>query len=163
MARRPLLTWHVGSTTAREELNPNQMEEEFEIVYVDKPAWDIIGQGISDYNEQQAGDDKGQSLCFVLRGPDQAVLGGVIGATYWNWFSLDLMWIKEELRGRGYGHRLLTLAEDEARRRGAEYAHLDTFSFQAPEFYKQHGYEVFGELQDFPPGQQRYFLRKRLS
>jgi len=29
-------------------------------------------------------------------------------------------------------------------------------------FYKQHGYQVFGELQDFPPGHQRYFLTKQL-
>jgi ribosomal protein S18 acetylase RimI-like enzyme len=86
----------------------------------------------------------------------------VIGATYWDWFSIDLIWVKEELRGRGYGHRLLTLAENEARQRGAKNAHLDTFSFQAPSFYKQHGYQVFGELADFPPGHQRYFLRKQL-
>jgi hypothetical protein len=39
---------------------------------------------------------------------------------------------------------------------------LDTFSFQAPDFYKQHGYQVFGELQDFPSGHQRYYLKKQL-
>ncbi|HSJ52854.1 MAG TPA: GNAT family N-acetyltransferase, partial [Anaerolineae bacterium] len=90
------------------------------------------------------------------------VVGGVIGATFWDWFYINLMWIKEELRGRGYGHQLLTLAEDKARERGARHAYLDTFSFQAPDFYKQHGYEVFGELQDFPPGHQRYFMTKEL-
>jgi GNAT superfamily N-acetyltransferase len=36
----------------------------------------------------------------------------------WGWLHLDLMWVKEELRGRGYRHRLLTRAEEEARRRG---------------------------------------------
>ena len=72
------------------------------------------------------------------------------------------MWIKEEFRGRGFGHQLLTLAEQEARQRGAEYAYLDTFSFQAPGFYKKHGYEVFGELNNFPPGHRRYFLSKQL-
>ena len=139
------------------------MDEEYQIVYLDEPAWGIIGPGISHYNAQQAGDDKVQSLCFVLRAPDQEIVGGAIGATYWNWFHLDLMWIREELRGRGYGHRLLTLAEEEARRRGAKKVYLDTFSFQAPNFYKQHGYQVFGELQDFPPGHQRYFLTKELK
>ncbi len=140
----------------------NQMSEEYEIVYLDKPEWGIIGPAIHEYNIQQAGEDNGKQLCFVLRAPDQTVVGGVIGATHWDWFHLDLMWVKEELRGRGYGHRLLTAAEEEARQRGAKHVYLDTFSFQAPAFYKSHGYEVFGELRDFPPGHQRYFLTKQL-
>ena len=141
------------------------MDEEYQIVYVAKPEeseWKAIGQGIRQYNTQQAGDHHYQVFCFVLRGPDEAIVGGVIGETYWDWFHLDLLWVKEELRGRGYGHRLLTLAEEEARKRGARNVHLDTFSFQAPDFYKRHGYQVFGELQDFPAGYQRYFLTKRL-
>jgi GNAT superfamily N-acetyltransferase len=138
------------------------MEEEYQIDYVDQPEWGVIGPAIHHYNIQQAGDDHGQSLCFVVRGPDQEIAGGVIGATHWGWLHVDLMWVKEELRGRGYGHRLLALAEQEARQRGATHAYLDTFSFQAPGFYKQHGYRVFGELPDFPPGHQRYYLTKEL-
>ena len=138
------------------------MNKEYRIVSVDKPEWGIIGGGISNYNKEQAGEDNAQTLCFVLYAPDQEIVGGVIGATYWDWLYIDLMWIKEELRGRGYGHRLLTLAEDKARQRGAKKAYLDTFSFQAPEFYEQHGYAVFGALEDFPPGHQRYFFTKQL-
>jgi GNAT superfamily N-acetyltransferase len=141
------------------------MDEEYQIVYVDDPeqsAWGIIGRGVGNYNRQQVGDNQFQRLCFVLRAPDQAIAGGVIGETYWDWLYVDLLWVKDELRGRGYGHRLLTLAEQEARKRGAKNAYLDTFSFQAPDFYKQHGYQVFGELHDFPPGHQRYFLTKQL-
>jgi len=138
------------------------MEEKYEIVYVDNPAWEIIGGGISDYNTQQAGDDQGKNLCFVLRSPDLEIVGGVIAATYWDWLYINLMWIEEELRGRGYGQQLLMLAEEEGRKRGAKQAYLDTFSFQAPGFYKKYGYEVFGELHDFPPGHQRYFLTKQL-
>jgi len=138
------------------------MNEEYQIYYVDKPEWGIIGGGISQYNKQQAGDDQGQNLCFVLRAPDDEVVGGVIGAIFWDWLYIDLMWIKEDLRGLGYGHRLLELAEEEARKRGAKNAYLDTFSFQAPEYYKKRGYKVFGELKDFPQGHQRYFLSKEL-
>lgn len=128
------------------------MEEKYEIVYIDEPAWEIIGGGITDYNTQQAGDDQGKNLCFVLRSPDQEIVGGVIGATYWDWLYINLMWIKDELRGHGYGQQLLMLAEEEGRKRGARQVYLDTFSFQAPGFYKKYGYEVFGELHDFPPG-----------
>lgn len=138
------------------------MDEAYQIEYVEKPEWSTIGQGIRNYNTRQAGDDHHQNLCFVLRAADQEIVGGIIGATHWEWLHIDLMWVKAELRGRGYGHRLLTLAEEEARKRGAKHVYLDTFSFQAPEFYKQYGYSVFGELPDFPRGHQRYYLTKQL-
>jgi GNAT superfamily N-acetyltransferase len=138
------------------------MTGDYQIVYVDKPEWAVIGGGINDYNTQQAGDDRAQTLCFVLQGPDREVLGGVIGVTFWDWLHLDLMWIQEEHRGRGYGRRLLEMAEAEARQRGATNAFLDTFSFQAPGFYERFGYEVFGELPQFPSGHTRFFLRKEL-
>ena len=138
------------------------MNEEYSITSVDQPEWDIIGGGINDYNQQQAGAAHAQRICFVLKGPDQGIVGGVIAVTYWDWLYVDLMLIKEELRSRGYGHRLLTLAEDKARQHGAKHVYLDTFSFQAPDFYKKHGYHVFGELKDFPAGHTRYFMTKDL-
>jgi ribosomal protein S18 acetylase RimI-like enzyme len=161
---RIYLAWHDLSKSTRKEFN-KAMDEEYQIVYVDEPeqsAWGIIGQGLNKYNKQQAGDDKAQRLCFALMGPGQVIAGGVIGAIYWDWLYIDLMWVKDDLRGRGFGHHLLTLVEDEGRQRGAKNAYLDTFSFQAPDFYKQHGYQVFGELQNFPPGHHRFFLTKRL-
>lgn len=141
------------------------MDKEYEIVYVDKPeeaAWGIIGKGLQNFNVQQAGEEKFQRLCFALRSPDQEIAGGALGEIYWDWFHLDLMWIKDELRGLGYGHRLLLAIEDEARKCGAKNVFLDTFSFQAPQFYIQHGYRVFGELAGFPSGHQRLFLTKGL-
>ena len=138
------------------------MTEEVKIVSVEKPEWAIIGGGIHNYNIQQAGDDHGQTMCFVIQRPDEEVVGGVIAATHWDWLYIDLMWIKDEFRGLGYGRRLLGLAEEKARELGAKNAYLDTFSFQALDFYRKHGYQVFGELKDFPAGHQRYYLKKQL-
>lgn len=141
------------------------MTEEYQIAYVEKPedsAWGIIGHGISDYNDQQAGDQNAQQICYCVFGPDQEIVGGVLGAIFWDWLYIDLMWIKDGLRGRGFGRQLLTLIEDEGRRRAARFAHLDTFSFQAPGFYQKHGYRVFGELHNFPAGHTRYYLTKEL-
>lgn len=36
-------------------------------------------------------------------------------------------------------------------------AHLDTFDFQANNFYLKLEYEVFGELENYPPGHKRYY------
>ncbi|GET35341.1 putative N-acetylmannosamine-6-phosphate epimerase superfamily protein [Microseira wollei NIES-4236] len=48
-------------------------------------------------------------------------------------------------------------AESEAKKRGCHHCYLDKFSFQALGFYQKLGYQIFGILQDFPPGHQRYF------
>ncbi len=138
------------------------MDNEYHIQYLAEPAWEIIGGGLRDFNDQKAGNGHAALLCFALYGPDQSILGGVIGETHWNWLFINLMWLSEGLRGRGFGHQLLAAAEAEGRKRGATHAYLDTFSFQAPEFYKKQGYQVFGVLDDFPPGHQRYYFVKQL-
>lgn len=141
------------------------MKTEYSISYVEKPeeaAWGIIGNGLHQYNQKQAGEQNFQRLCYVVQSPDGEIAGGVLAELYWGWMYIDLMWIEEELRGQGYGHRLLMQVEDEAREQGVKYAYLDTFSFQAPNFYKRHGYQVRAELPDFPVGHQRYFLSKEL-
>jgi hypothetical protein len=48
----------------------------------------VIGGGISEFNVQKAGDDKGQNPCFLLKAPDNEIIGGVIAATYWDWWNL---------------------------------------------------------------------------
>jgi len=138
------------------------MEEHFTIVYEDQPAWGVIGGAITAYNTQQAGDDHGENLCFVLRNSEDEIVGGVIGATYWDWLYINLMWVREDLRRQGYGRQLLEQAEALGRQRGARHAHLDTFTFQAPEFYQKLGYRMFGELHDCPPGHTRIYLVKDL-
>lgn len=141
------------------------MDEEFEIVLIEKPeeaAWEIIGKGLQNFNTQHAGEEGFQRICYALRSSTEEIVGGALGEMYWGWFHLDLMWVKEELRGHGYGHRLLLMIEQDAKKRGAKSVFLDTFSFQAPDFYLRHGYHVFGELADFPPGFQRFFLTKAL-
>ena len=141
------------------------MNKNMTITYVEKPeeaAWGKIGQGVHEYNMQEAGDLNFHRICFVLQNPQGEIVGGVIGEIYWEWFNLDLMWIQEDLRGNGYGEKLLNAVEKEAKQKGAKQVFLDTFSFQAPGFYQKYGYQVFGELPDFPPGHQRFYLTKEL-
>lgn len=141
------------------------MVEEYTIMSVEHPeesAWGFIGNNLDDYNRQKAGDMEFQRLCYALYSPEKQIVGGVLGEVYWDWLHLDLMWLKEEVRGHGYGHRLLVAIEEEAKKRGVKNIFLDTFSFQAPDFYRQHGYHLFGDLAGFPGEHHRFFFTKSL-
>jgi GNAT superfamily N-acetyltransferase len=122
----------------------------------------VVGRGIDEYNVQQAGDMHHQPLTIFIRNGAGQVIAGLLGDTYWGWLAINLLWVEDAWRRRGYGRALLRAAEQEAIRRGCSHAHLDTLDFQAPEFYRKEGYTVFGELAGLPPGHTRYFLKKDL-
>jgi len=88
------------------------------------------------------------------------ILGGVVGRIAWDWLHIELLWLDESLRGRGYGKALVEKAEHLAREKGCLGVHLDTFSFQAPHFYQRLGYDIFGRIDNHPRGHTRYFLNK---
>ncbi len=88
-----------------------------------------VSDGLAAYNRQFAPPDGFQPLTIFLRGPDQRLMGGLLGVTYWGWLHVDILWLAESARRSGYGGRMLELAEQEALQRGCHHAHLDTMSF----------------------------------
>lgn len=141
------------------------MTEKYTIIMsVDEGSADaaFIRRKLQEYNLQHAPADQHVPLNLYLRDEQGEIAGGLLGGTYWGWLVIEIFWIREDLRGQKYGSQLLQQAEAEAVRRGCKHAHLDTMSFQAPDFYRKHGYEVWGVLEDLPAGCQRIFLKKDL-
>jgi GNAT superfamily N-acetyltransferase len=101
-------------------------------------------------------------LAFFVRDDAGAIIGGVIGNTGGPWLYVSALWVAEEMRGRRLGSRLMDAAERMAVRRGCTGAYLDTLAPGALAFYRARGYELFGELDGFPGGRMRCFLRKAL-
>ena len=66
---------------------------------------------------------------------------GLTGKLFGNWLLIDLLWVEDSLRGKGVGSSLLQAAEDAARDYGAKRVFLNTFRFQAPDFYLKHGFD----------------------
>ena len=57
---------------------------------------------------------------------------------------------------------MLQKVEEQAKSFGSKLVHLDTFDFQARDFYLKHGYEIFGTLENCPEGHNRYYMKKIL-
>ena len=137
---------------------------EYVLTKEDEPAAEdvqsLVG-GLVSYNDSKAEPEDYRPVTIFVRDGGGRVVGGLRGHTGWGWLFISHLWVSEALRGQDYGTELLRAAEREAISRGCRHAHLDTFSFQARPFYERLGYELFGRLEDFPPGHTRYFLRKR--
>ncbi|MBC5707635.1 GNAT family N-acetyltransferase [Hungatella sp. L12] len=121
-----------------------------------------IFQGLLEYNLDRIEDRNPKELGIYLEDEQGRKQAGLIGETHGNWLMVKFLWVDESLRGRHIGSRILEEAEIEARKRGCKYAFLDTFSFQAPDFYKKHGYREVFALEEYPLTGKRYYLTKTL-
>jgi len=123
--------------------------------------WDPLIQ----FNNAKVGDSSTLPLNVIIRDcEDNTPLGGLWGCTAYGWLSIELLYIPEKQRMTGIGKSILDQAEAEACLRGCHSARVDTHEFQgALGFYTNCGYELFGEIPDYPAGHARYFLRKQIQ
>jgi ribosomal protein S18 acetylase RimI-like enzyme len=101
-------------------------------------------------------------LTIIARTSTGDVAGALFGETGRGWLHISVVWVDETLRGQGIGRDLVVAAESECRKHACTGVYLDTFSYQAPKFYEKLGYEIFGTLDNYPPGYQRHYMRKAL-
>jgi GNAT superfamily N-acetyltransferase len=66
---------------------------------------EYISRKIFDHNTDQVGYNDARRLMFFIRDRDGRIVGGITGYTYWGWLAVDLLWVRKDLRGRGYGKR----------------------------------------------------------
>ncbi len=148
------------------------MTTDLNIVVESEPKGEVrhrILQSVRDFNDSKSPyhrtiREAGAVVLDVFAyGQNGTLLAGLVGETYWNWLAVDYLWVIEAHRRNGLGSLLLLEAETVAIERKCDWSKVSTFSFQAPNFYLNLGYEVIGELTDYPPGQTLFWLRKQLS
>lgn len=123
-----------------------------------------VEEGLSAHAEAQGLPFNWKPVGVFLRDEAGAIRAGLIGRHFsaYDSFFVEMLWTDERLRGQGLGARLLAAAEDEARDRGCKVIYLDTYSFQAPDFYSRHGYVPFGMLAFPGTDLQRTYFSKAL-
>lgn len=103
-----------------------------------------------------------EEINLNIKDADGRIVGGLLSAVCWNWMEIDILWVDQYQRAKGLGSKLLMEAERIAREKECEFVKLNTFSFQAPDFYKKHGYQVMAIIENAPVGQKHYYFRKEL-
>lgn len=103
-----------------------------------------------------------EAIAFSVTNEQNDIVAGLSGVTFGNWLHIERLWVSESLRGHGTGSTLLDAAEAEARRRGCQFALLDTLEFQARPFYERYGYQVQWTQTQYPLHGEKYYMTKTL-
>lgn len=135
----------------------------FEITdHIEENSQREIFEGLLSYNLEHLEDKNPKDLGIYLKDETGKIIAGLIGNTHGNWLTVKFLWVSDDLRGNNIGSEILQQAEKTAKERGCKYAFLDTFSFQAPAFYRKHGYQDAFVLEEYLVAGQRYYFTKNL-
>jgi GNAT superfamily N-acetyltransferase len=105
-----------------------------------------IRAGLSAFNRAAVDKPERQHFNVVLRDGEGSVRGGLIASVNFDVMLIEDLFVDETYRRGGQGAKLVALAEEEGRARGARRACVSTFSWQARPFYEKLGFRVFGEI-----------------
>ena len=112
-----------------------------------------LGGKLRRYNYGFVGEDPEQRhIRLNARDENGRLLGGLRGFVFLYWLNIDVLFVEADMRGSGLGSRLLAEAERQAIELGAANARLETFEWQAPAFYRKHGYEEYARVDGYAPG-----------
>jgi len=120
----------------------------------------VVDAGLEEHNCAVAPLGDVSPVAAFAAEPSGKVIGGAVGRTWGRCCELLQLWVTPERRASGVGSRLLRDFEDRARGRGCNVFYLTTLSFQAPDFYRKHGYEELARIDGYPNGIVKYLMGK---
>ena len=134
------------------------------------PQFEIDDPGSAVYAEiagrfdryNRAHTDWDWSSFSVIHRQGDHVAASARGVTNMGLVEIRGFWVDADLRGRGIGTAMMTALETEAMRRGCTRAALDTYSWQALDFYRRLGFSEYGVLH-YPNGTSRHYMVKDLA
>jgi ribosomal protein S18 acetylase RimI-like enzyme len=119
-----------------------------------------VDAGLERHNHDAAPLADVRPLAAFATDDSETVVGGAVGRTWGKCCELQQLWVAPEHRSRGVGSRLLLEFEARARTRGCSVFYLTTLSFQAPEFYRRHGYDVLARIAGYPEGIVKFLMHR---
>jgi GNAT superfamily N-acetyltransferase len=135
--------------TVEAEPKPDDIRQLEDSIY----AFNVNATGISD----------GKLFGLFLRDDARVAVGGAFGWTWAGTCSVRILFVPTHLRNQGHGTRLMHAVEAEAKARGCRRIVLETFDFQAPQFYLKLGFEVRARVPDYVQGHDMFVMAKRVD
>lgn len=123
---------------------------------------EFLRQKLQEYNRPYFEKAGFQDIGIYMT-EDHRITAGLAGILRGNWLLVQSLWVEEKLRNKGTGTALLQKAEEIAKAEGCKHVLLDTFEFQAPDFYIKNGYSEVFVYEEHPVTGKHYYLKKDLE
>lgn len=141
-------------------------EEGYYIERQDPPVAEdqqLLFDGISDDAAKKKGMERIKPFSVFVRDANQSILGGATGVTYYGCLYVDMLWVKESMRGHGLGKKVVEEAEKIGKERGCSFSTLNTMDWEALPFYQKLGYHIEFVREGYQKASKMYMLKKALS
>lgn len=109
-----------------------------------------LSDELDSYNFAAVGESNLKELTVKAEDSQGALVAGLSGWTWGTCAGIGMVWVREDARKSGWGGRMLAAAESVARDRGCRQLLVSSFTFQAPDFYRRHGYTEFARSEGLP-------------
>jgi GNAT superfamily N-acetyltransferase len=114
------------------------------------------------FNVRATGISGGKLFGIFLRDDARVAVGGAFAWTWAGTCSVRILFVPIHLRNQGHGTKLMQAVEAEARACGCRQILLETYDFQAPQFYLKLGFEVRARVPDHIQGHDMFVMAKHL-
>lgn len=130
-----------------------------EITRSDEKAQETVHQKLREFNRPFWGEKEDYS--FHLE-KDGQIIAGIVAFSTYDTVEVEYLFVQEDQRGKGIGSSLLHQVEEYARTDGKKRVLLNTYSFQAPGFYRKMGYRLLFAIEPCLGDHGQYFFEKEL-
>ena len=156
---------HALECEARNAPNRNRMQEDGTSETLTERERGLarrLVEQLEAFNFEAAGTGELREFLSVEQDSDGELTGGVYGWTWGGTCWIEALWVRDDMRRRGLGRRLMNAAEQVARGRDCHQIALDSHTYQAPAFYQRLGFRAVGEVPDYPAGHSRIMFQRPL-
>jgi ribosomal protein S18 acetylase RimI-like enzyme len=132
--------------------------ERYNVSFPDGEA--VLFNGLNDDAYKKKGMRPISPYGIFIKDENGCIVGGVEGITMYGCLYVDMLWLREDLRHKGLGVRLMDDVEAIGRQRQCTFATVNTMDWEALPFYQSLGFAIEFIREGYENESKMYLLRK---
>ncbi|ATD31582.1 GNAT family N-acetyltransferase [Macrococcoides bohemicum] len=125
----------------------------------DQEINEIIHRKIKEFNKPNWGE--WEDFNYHIKDGSN-VIAGIVAESRHQTVEIEFLYVDDKYRKQGLGKQLLDYLETVAKRQGMTSILVNTYSFQAPDFYLKMGYELLFKVEKAFGNIDQYYYRKKI-